>query len=274
MHVCTVSIVPTRLRSLSSVTDAETRAEVRDDREAPHHPDHDDDPRRPTEREADHQCAGAADDERCDGDGGTTDAIGGPAAGEASQRAARDHQKRDDAGADRWGSAVAQRKAGGEEAADPRPHRVELPHVPEVAEICQAKRRTAEGVEGIGEAEGRCGAAVRSDLGPADQDRTEDCGSTCGEGGEPPVEPGGRKEMRRRRSQRHRSDEQPDEQAEVAFRPRRGDLHADGIDAGEAEAGCEPQEREWRCRSARTSAMSRLAIPAIAADVANRRRRS
>src|SRR5207253_1340805 len=49
-----------------------------------------------------------------------------------------------------------------EEHADPRPHRVELPHVAEVAEAREARAALAEDREGHPEVEARSGEAMRS----------------------------------------------------------------------------------------------------------------
>ena len=55
-------------------------------------------------------------------------------------------------------------------------------------------------------------------------------------------------QMRRRRSQRQRADENSDHQAHVSFRPRGRELHADRIDTGHADSGDRAQRQRTRGR--------------------------
>ena len=95
------------------------------------------------EREADGERADAARRHGEHGQRGAAPSIGGPAADPAPERADGDDQEGGGAGIEPGVGACrrAPRRLAARKTADPRPHRVQLPHVAEIAEAGQAQRR-------------------------------------------------------------------------------------------------------------------------------------
>src|SRR2546427_13095384 len=129
---------------------------IGDDRDPPDARERERDERRSAERESRHRGAGGGDRHRDHRERGPSPAVGRRAAQPAAERADGDHQERGAARVEpRIAPAASHPEALREEDADPRPHRVELPHVPEIAEAREPRAALPEDREGHPEAEAR-----------------------------------------------------------------------------------------------------------------------
>ena len=81
-------------------------------------------------------------------------------------------------------------------------------------------------------------------------------------------------QVRRRRAERERADEDADHQPHVALGPGRRELHADRIDAGHRDAGDEAQQRHRPRSPDRRPAAARSRSRRRSADAAMKRRGS
>ena len=85
---------------------------------------------------------------------------------------------------------------------------------------------------------------MRPDPGEQDQHGRAQRGERCGGHRNAPVDAAERvHQVRRGRAQRERADQDAHQQPHVAPGPRRGELHADRVDAGQRDAGDEAQQR-------------------------------
>ncbi len=135
-------------------------------------------------------------------------------------------------------------EARAQEDGDPRPHRVELPHVPEVPEVRQAHAAVAEDLRDLRRVETGRRGRVRS---VADEEEHDGAaGDREARHGEHVDAPRGMPdrvdEIRERLAERDAADEDAEGRSAPAAKPGREDLHAGRIDAGEEEPRQEPQD--------------------------------
>src|SRR5438034_8079549 len=134
---------------------------IGDDRDPPDARERERDERGSAERESRHRGAGGGDRHRDHRERRPSPAVGRHATQPAAERADGDHQERGAARVEpRIAPAASHPEALREEDADPRPHRVELPHVPEIAEAREPRAALPEDREGHPEVEARRGKSV------------------------------------------------------------------------------------------------------------------
>ena len=172
--VCSVSIVPTRDGSASSAIDAENCAEsatmlmpqTTHTATSAHAGS-------PPNSKPDRRGAAAADRHRDDGERRAPEAVGEKARADAADRARPRWSRTPRAWprSRRVAGGQRQREARVEEHADPRPHRVELPHVAEIAQIGEPQRHVAPRRRAHRADRSAARRAVGADAGEADQHR-------------------------------------------------------------------------------------------------------
>ena len=215
---------------------------IGDDRDAPDDDDGEDEGGRRAEQEPGDDRARSRQGHRRDRQGRPPEAVGERARGDAAHRPGGDDEERDRARA--LGRHVAaQREAGRQEGRDPGPHRVELPHVAEVAEVREPHGRLRQRRTGLSHAEPRGGNGQRAiaDREPRDRGRQQ-ARDASGDHDEAPVEiddrARGAQRIRDGRSERDRTDQHADREAALAAEPSGQHLHrhrVDGRDSGAAQ---------------------------------------
>ena len=134
----------------------------------------------------------------------------------------------------------------------PGPHRVELPHVPEVAQVGEPDPGGGHGSDRLAPVEATGGADVGADPDGEDQEPTQDREPRSHEEDRAPRgEPGlalpgeGVQEVRQGRADGQGTNQDAQPEAAVFLAPGGGQLHTGGIDPGQEEPGQEA-ERQGR----------------------------
>ncbi len=172
--------------------------------------------------------------------------VGGAARGHAEDAAQRDGGKGEKPR--RLRRALAERggEGGGGRRTDPGPEGVELPHVAQIARVGEPQPPVAPGQPQRPRIEPRRAGVVRPEPRAEAREPAERRQRRGGHHGGAPVRashPG--KEVRQRRAEGDRADDQPHQQAAVAGSPTDGDLHRHRVDPRHAGAG-EPAECNLR----------------------------
>ena len=228
---------------------------IGDDEEAPGPRDRGQQPWRRPETEADEQTASAARRHREIDQALTTDPVGHPSSPEATEPPRGDRAERQSVAEPSGVAGLARRRASGQarrqEDRHPGPHRVQLPHMAEIAADGETRRAMAQhpgrevprefppleriGALAIAAPHQRCRCQRRH---RRDQDDAAHAGRLEG------VD-----EVRRGLSDRERADDGPDGETPRRAEPGGDHLHRGRIDAREEGAGEEPQrERAAQAR--------------------------
>ena len=135
-------------------------------------------------------------------------------------------------------------EARGKEQRHPRPHRVELPHVAEVAKVRESDRRLSQRRPRDIEAEPRRGRIPWTSGSCREHQQPSDDGNDAGRCHRcPPVDALARadraQQIRQRGTDREGPHEHPDRQAPLPAEPARKQLQPDRVDAGQGKPGDE-----------------------------------
>ena len=215
---------------------------VGDDRDAPHDDDGEDDGGRRAEQEPGDDRTGARQRHGGDRQRRPPEAIGQRAGSDAAHRARSHDEECDGAGA-LCRHVAAQREAGRQEGRDPGPHRVQLPHVAEVAEVREPHGWLRQRRTSLADAEPRRGDRQRAIADRRPRDRGgQHAREASGDHDQAPVEiddrPSGAERIRDGRAERDRPDQDADREATLAGEPPGQHLHrhrVDGRDPGAAQ---------------------------------------
>jgi len=207
-------------------------------RHAPAHGEREERPQRAAEREAGGRRAAGADDHRPGGHARLAEAVGDDAGADAAGGPARDR----DEGHERPGPRAV---AGRRERGNPGPHRVELPHVPEVADRREAHLAIGEDAANGARIERRRGREMGAV--PHDADDEQAPGQRARRRGDHHRAPRHvhrhrLQQMGKRGADRQRADDDAERRPTPARKPAGRDLHAGGVDPGERRAGGEAEQ--------------------------------
>ena len=119
-----------------------------------------------------------------------------------------------------------------------------------IAEIGQAQPLIAPGFQHLRRAKGRTGTEQRPRLKPQDQHPPKPRQHPCPGIGRAPIQgPDQRRQrMGKRRTQRHRADHQPDQQAKIPLGPGSREFHANRINPRHGRARDEAQQQRHIAR--------------------------
>ncbi len=200
-----------------------------------------DERRRSAEQEADEQRARPAGEHRGDGQRRPPVAVREDAGHDASDPADADDEEGRERGRGRVIGAGG-REARRDEQRHPRPHRVELPHVAEVAEVRELDRPVAERRRRDRHAEARRRGLERTRLREGEHEQaTDDRGDRGERDDRPPVEAreraGGAEQMRQCRPDGQRPDQHADRHAAPEAEPSRDHPHPDRVHRRQRHAG-------------------------------------
>ena len=209
---------------------------VGDDARAPHRREEDERPRARAEQEPDEQAARAAQAHRRGGDGGAPHAVGQKPRRHAAQRARADDDE---------GRAFGHRhrlparlEARAEHHGQPRPHRIQLPHVAEVSEVGEPHAAVAKDARHLSYVELRRGQRVGAFAHEQQHNEPARDGEPRGEQHiETPVRaPQCVDQIRRSLAQRERAHQHAQSHPAPAPEPRRHDLHPRRVNAREEKS--------------------------------------
>ena len=215
---------------------------IGDDRGAPDRRDNKENRRGGVDQEPDREAARSADRHGDQRHRGAPDPVREHPRDHAPGRPAPDDEKRSRLGQSRRGASRGEARA--QEDGNPGPHRVELPHVPEVSEVGQSNAPIAEDFGDLPNVQAR----RRRRVGTVSDGEQNDEPSRRGQRRDeehvaPPVSASDRvDEVGRRLAERERSDEHAQRHAAPAPKPARQHLHPRGIHARQEQSRAEPED--------------------------------